>query len=72
MNLIPYEPVMLRITYHMPDHPHVLQEFVWQFLDFAPVYPRMNHFVNYWRNNIEGPIHTIEFDCGTEETTTRQ
>ncbi len=63
---------MIRITYHMPDYPHILQEFVWQFFDLAPSYPKMNNFVSFWRNNIEGPIHTIEFDCGTKETTTRQ
>lgn len=27
------------ILYHMPDHPGMLQSFVWQKLDHAPAFP---------------------------------
>ena len=29
------------ILYHLPDHPHLLQSFVWQQLDLAPRYPEL-------------------------------
>ena len=56
------EPVLLRIYYWMPDYTHILQEFVWQFPDIVPKYPRMHSFLNYWHNNIDAVIHTIEYN----------
>ena len=47
------------ILYHMPDHPHLLQSFVWQTLDMAPRYPVLRRFLDYWVNNIEGRLHSV-------------
>ena len=33
---------------------------MWQFLDVVTEYPRTHHFLNYWKNNIEAVIHTVE------------
>lgn len=44
------------ILYRMPDHPELLQEFVWQDLDIAPKFPILNKFLNFWANEIEGPL----------------
>jgi len=44
----------------MPDYNNLLQEFMWQFLDVVPEYPRTHHFLNYWKDNIEAVIHTVE------------
>ena len=31
------------VLYYMPDHPKLLQTFLWQSLDVAPKYPRLTH-----------------------------
>ncbi|MEL6955616.1 MAG: hypothetical protein AAFO88_03150 [Pseudomonadota bacterium] len=47
------------ILYHMPDHPGLLQTFVWQTLDTAPRFPRLARFLDHWRAEIDAMIHTI-------------
>lgn len=47
------------ILYHMPDHPGVLQTFVWQTLDTAPRFPRLARFLDHWRREIDAMIHSI-------------
>ncbi|MCS6891893.1 MAG: usg protein [Rhodovarius sp.] len=47
------------ILYHMPDHPHLLQTFIWQKLDRAPGFPELTRFLEFWRREIEGPLHTV-------------
>lgn len=48
------------ILYHMPDHPNLLQSFVWQFMDSAPGYPKLTRFLRFWEHNIEGRIHSVK------------
>lgn len=48
------------ILYHLPDHPGLLQNFVWQFHDIAPDYPRLYRFLDFWANEIDGAIHSVE------------
>jgi uncharacterized protein Usg len=48
------------ILYHMPEHPKLLQSFVWQFYDVAPDYPRLLQFLDFWKAEIEGIIHSVE------------
>lgn len=48
------------ILYHMPDHPHLLQSFVWQFMDTAPRYPKLSEFLAFWEDNIDGKIHSVK------------
>lgn len=47
------------ILYRMPDHPHLLQEFVWQDYDLFPDFPALQRFVAFWRREIEGALHSI-------------
>ena len=47
------------ILYHMPDHPGMLQSFVWQKLDQAPTFPELSRFLEFWRREIEGPLHSV-------------
>ncbi len=54
-----YRLTTAEILYHMPDHPAVLQSFVWQELDIAPAYPALTKFLDFWRNSIEGRIHSV-------------
>ncbi len=47
--------------YRMPDHQSVLNSFVWQDYDLAPDHPRLFEFVEYWQQQIEGPLHSVRF-----------
>ena len=47
------------ILYRMPDHPSLLQSFVWQCYDVHPRFPRINRFLNYWQENIEARLHKV-------------
>ena len=47
------------VLYYMPDHPKVLQSFIWQTLDIAPDYPRVHRFLQYWRKEIDAVIHSV-------------
>jgi len=48
------------ILYHLPEHPTLLQSFVWQFYDVAPDYPRLIKFLDFWVAEIDGAIHSVE------------
>ena len=58
------EPVILRVYDWMPDYNNILQEFMWQFLDVVPEYPRVHHFLDHWHHNIEAVIETVEVSHG--------
>jgi len=47
------------ILYHMPDYPDFLQTYVWQELDLAPRYPKLEKFLNYWESNLDGKLHSV-------------
>ncbi len=47
------------IIYRLPDHPALLQSFVWQHMDMAPDFPALRHFLDYWEENLDGPIHSV-------------
>jgi len=47
------------VLYHLPDHPGLLQSFLWQPSDAAPDYPRLMAFLDFWRREIEGVIHSV-------------
>jgi len=52
--------VSLHVFYSMPDYRDLIQEFMWQTMDIKPKYPRVNKFLNYWKENIEAVIADIE------------
>jgi uncharacterized protein Usg len=47
------------ILYRMPDHPVVLQSFIWQHIDLAPEFPELRRFLSFWEKNLDGPIHSV-------------
>jgi uncharacterized protein Usg len=47
------------IIYHLPDHPDLLQSFVWQKLDSAPDFPELRRFLEFWSRNLEGKLHSV-------------
>ncbi|MDE2183040.1 MAG: usg protein [Alphaproteobacteria bacterium] len=54
-----YRLTTAEILYHMPDHPRVLQSFIWQDLDIAPGFPVLNKFLRFWETSIEGRLHSV-------------
>ena len=47
------------ILYGLPDHPKLLQTFVWQNYDLAPRFPVLRKFLDFWRAELEGPLHSV-------------
>ncbi|MHB1207152.1 MAG: usg protein [Rhodospirillaceae bacterium] len=54
-----YRLTTAQIFYHLPDHPALLQEFIWQELDMAPRFPVLTKFLDFWRTNLEAKLHSV-------------
>lgn len=54
-----YRLATAEILYHLPDHPHLLQTYVWQDYDISPDYPVLKRFLDFWRRELEGPLHSV-------------
>ena len=54
------------VLYYMPDHPTLLQSFIWQTLDLAPSYPRIHKFLDFWRTEIQAVIHSVNLVSGEQ------
>ena len=48
------------ILYGIPDHPAVLQSFIWQQYDLAPKFPILRKFLDFWHRELEGPLHSVQ------------
>ena len=55
-----YRLTTAEILYHLPDHPHLLQSFLWQQLDLAPRYPELRRFLDFWARNLDGKLHSVK------------
>lgn len=55
-----YRLTTAEILYHLPDHPDLLQSFVWQQLDLAPDFPVLRRFLDFWAHNIDGKLHSVK------------
>lgn len=49
------------ILYRMPDHPVMLQTYVWQEYDIAPKFPVLLGFLDFWKREIEGALHSVRY-----------
>lgn len=47
------------ILYRMPDHPALIQTYVWQDYDAAPRFPRLTAFLEFWMAKLEGPLFRV-------------
>ena len=48
-----------QILYRLPDHPSLLQTYVWQDYDLCPKFPVLNRFLKFWLETLEGPVHSV-------------
>ena len=54
-----YRLTTAEILYHLPDCPGLLQSYLWQEYDLAPGFPRLSSFLEYWQDNLDGPLHSV-------------
>lgn len=47
------------ILYRLPDHQRLLQSYVWQDYDLWPDFPALARFLEFWRRELEGPLHSV-------------
>jgi len=47
------------ILYHLPDHPAILQSYLWQEFDLAPDFPRLRKFLDFWTHELDGLLHSV-------------
>ncbi len=57
--LLGYGLTTAHIFYRRPDHPWLLQTFIWQEYDLCPNFPELQRFLDFWREQIEGPLHSV-------------
>lgn len=57
-----YRLTTAEILYHFPDHPALLQSYVWQELDLAPKFPILSRFLDFWNRELDGKIHSVTVD----------
>jgi uncharacterized protein Usg len=54
-----YSPTTAEIYYHLPDHPSLLQLYVWQEYDLAPEFPTLRGFLSCWERQLDGALHSV-------------
>jgi uncharacterized protein Usg len=48
-----------QILYRCPDHPWLLQTYVWQAYDLCPEFPELQGFLEFWQKSLEGVLHSV-------------
>jgi len=59
LQLRDYRLTTAEILYHLPDHPEILQTYVWQDLDIAPRFPVLRKFLDFWHRELDGRLHSV-------------
>lgn len=60
MMLKDYRLTTAEILYHLPDHPALLQSYLWQNMDIAPEFPVLSKFLDFWEQKIDGKLHSVQ------------
>jgi uncharacterized protein Usg len=47
------------ILYRLPDHPSLIQSYIWQEYDQAPRFPKLKTFLDFWIAEIEGKLFRV-------------
>jgi uncharacterized protein Usg len=47
------------ILYRMPDHPALLQSYIWQEYDLFPKFPELKKFLDFWARTLDGPLFKV-------------
>ncbi len=63
-----YRLTTAEILYRLPDHPSLLQSYVWQDYDLAPQYPILRKFLTFWERELDGPLYRVKVASVTDIT----
>ncbi|HEV8678693.1 MAG TPA: Usg family protein [Stellaceae bacterium] len=66
-----YRLTTAEIVYRLPDHPALLQTFIWQKFDLAPDFPELRKFLDFWRANLDGALHSVNVRQSSRSTPNR-
>ena len=53
------ERLAARLRDRLPDHPALLQSFIWQDYDLHPRFPKLTSFLDFWTERIEGKLFKV-------------
>lgn len=48
------------ILYHLPDHPAIVQSYIWQEYDLQPHFPQLRKFLDFWVKSLDGRLHSVQ------------
>ncbi len=54
-----YSLTTAEILYRLPDHPALLQSFIWQDYDQHPRFPKLKGFLDFWSRELEGKLFKV-------------
>lgn len=54
-----YRLTTAEIIYRLPDHPSLLQSYIWQEYDLNPEFPELKRFLAFWQRELDGKIHCV-------------
>ena len=57
--MLGYGLTTAQILYRMPDHPSLLQTYIWQNYDMFPKFPALKDFLAFWQEKLDGPLHSV-------------
>jgi uncharacterized protein Usg len=54
-----YSLTTAEILYRLPDHPALLQSYIWQDYDQHPRFPKLKGFLDFWSRELEGKLFKV-------------
>ena len=54
-----YSLTTAEILYRLPDHPALLQSYVWQDYDLHPRFPKLKGFLDFWTAKLDGKMFKV-------------
>ena len=54
-----YRLTTAEILYRLPDHPALLQSYIWQDYDLHPRFPKLKAFLDFWAAKLDGPLYRV-------------
>jgi uncharacterized protein Usg len=57
--VVGYGLTTANILYRRPDHPWLLQSYVWQSYDLSPTFPALFRFLAFWQSKLSGPLFSV-------------
>ncbi len=57
--LVGFSLTTAEILYRLPDHPSLLQSYIWQEYDLAPRFPKLKSFLDFWTATLDGKLFRV-------------